>query len=60
MHVLRSRPSSSSSGELHERISKIDKLRKRYEILVVAMSPPEGEEEQSQAYYVIKVPTVNP
>ena len=46
-----------SSAELHERISKIDKLRKRYEILMVAMSPPEGEEheEHSQAYYVIKV-----
>ena len=43
-----------SSAELHERISKIDKLRKRYEILSVAMKPPEGEEEHSQAYYVIK------
>lgn len=42
------------SSELHERISKIDKLRKRYEILMVAMAPPEGEEERSQAYYVIK------
>lgn len=41
--------------ELHERIAKIEKLRKRYEILTVAMAPPEGEEEHSQAYYVIKV-----
>lgn len=42
------------SAELHERIAKIDKLRKRYEILMVSMAPPEGEEERSQAYYVIK------
>ena len=43
------------SSEVHEHISKIDKLRKRYEIITVAMAPPEGEEAHSQAYYVIKV-----
>ncbi|PAA67035.1 hypothetical protein BOX15_Mlig013471g1, partial [Macrostomum lignano] len=42
------------SSELHEREAKIDKLQKRYEIIMVSMAPPEGEEERSQAYYVIK------
>ncbi|XP_067851309.1 coiled-coil domain-containing protein 39 isoform X2 [Heptranchias perlo] len=42
------------SAELHERFSKIDKMKKRYELLLVTMEPPEGEEERSQAYYVIK------
>ncbi|XP_058151372.1 coiled-coil domain-containing protein 39 [Dasypus novemcinctus] len=42
------------SSEFHERLSKIDKLKNRYEILTVVMLPPEGEEEKTQAYYVIK------
>ncbi|XP_039256465.2 coiled-coil domain-containing protein 39-like [Styela clava] len=42
------------NAELHQRLAKIDKLRKRYEILMVSMAPPEGEEVKSQAYYVIK------
>uniref|UniRef100_A0A5F4W021 Coiled-coil domain-containing protein 39 n=1 Tax=Callithrix jacchus TaxID=9483 RepID=A0A5F4W021_CALJA len=42
------------STEFHERLSKIDKLKNRYEILTVTMLPPEGEEEKTEAYYVIK------
>ncbi|XP_066577606.1 coiled-coil domain-containing protein 39 [Amia ocellicauda] len=42
------------SSEVHERLSRIDKLRKRYEILMISMAAPEGEEERSQAFYVIK------
>merc|ERR550519_3112252 len=42
------------SAELHMRTEKIDKLKNRYEILMVSMAPPEGEEAKSQAYYVIK------
>ncbi|XP_012784178.2 coiled-coil domain-containing protein 39 [Ochotona princeps] len=44
----------SISAEYNERLSKIDKLKNRYEILTVVMMPPEGEEEKTQAYYVIK------
>ncbi|NXU59328.1 CCD39 protein, partial [Turnix velox] len=42
------------SAEFQDRLNKIDKLRCRYEILNVTMMPPEGEEEKSNAYYIIK------
>nr|XP_060623441.1 coiled-coil domain-containing protein 39 [Anolis sagrei ordinatus] len=42
------------SLEFHERLSKIEKLRGRYEIITIVMMPPEGEEEKTHTYYVIK------
>ncbi|XP_028931917.1 coiled-coil domain-containing protein 39 isoform X2 [Ornithorhynchus anatinus] len=42
------------SIEFHDRLSKIDKLKNRFEILTVVMMPPEGED-KTHAYYVIKV-----
>lgn len=41
------------SHDLSERINKIEKIRNRYESLMILMAPPEGEQEdtQSQAYY---------
>ncbi|NWV01795.1 CCD39 protein, partial [Upupa epops] len=42
------------SAEFQARLSKIDKLRCRYEILTVGMMPPDGEEEKTYAYYIIK------
>lgn len=45
---------SRCSAELHGQISKIDLFRNRYEILTMSMHPPEGEEQHSQTYYVIK------
>ncbi|XP_010174757.2 coiled-coil domain-containing protein 39 [Antrostomus carolinensis] len=42
------------SAEFQDRLKKIDKLRCRYEILTVVMMPPEGEEEKTHTYYVIK------
>uniref|UniRef100_A0A8C0AWL1 Coiled-coil domain-containing protein 39 n=1 Tax=Buteo japonicus TaxID=224669 RepID=A0A8C0AWL1_9AVES len=42
------------SAEFQDRLNKIDKLKCRYEILTVVMMPPEGEEEKTHTYYVIK------
>ncbi|XP_067309269.1 coiled-coil domain-containing protein 39 [Pseudorasbora parva] len=42
------------STAVNERMFKIDKMRKRYEILTVSMAAPEGEEDKSQAYFIIK------
>ncbi|XP_074047097.1 coiled-coil domain-containing protein 39 [Macrotis lagotis] len=44
----------SISAEFHDRLNHIKKLKNRYELLTVVMMPPEGEEEKTQAYYVIK------
>lgn len=42
------------SAAVNEAMSKIDKQRKRYEVLSVSLAPPEGEEDKSQAYFIIK------
>ncbi|XP_014795337.1 PREDICTED: coiled-coil domain-containing protein 39 [Calidris pugnax] len=42
------------SAEFQDRLNEIENLRCRYEILNIAMMPPEGEEEKTQAYYIIK------
>mmetsp|Transcript_5711 Transcript_5711/g.6544 ORF Transcript_5711/g.6544 Transcript_5711/m.6544 type:complete len:927 (+) Transcript_5711:140-2920(+) len=40
--------------ELKERELRMHKLQSKYEVLVGKMQPDEGDEERSQAYYVIK------
>jgi chromosome segregation ATPase len=44
------------SCELKDRMAKVEKLKKRYDIAMISMAPPESAapEENSQAYYVIK------
>ena len=41
---------SHLSMEVHQRTSKIEKLKKRYEIITLAMQTPDGEEEMSQVW----------
>ncbi|XP_016368868.1 LOW QUALITY PROTEIN: coiled-coil domain-containing protein 39-like [Sinocyclocheilus rhinocerous] len=42
------------SAAVNETLFKIDKMRKRYEILTVSLAAPEGDEEKSQAYFIIR------
>ncbi|KAJ3117225.1 Coiled-coil domain-containing protein 39 [Phlyctochytrium bullatum] len=44
----------SACAELRERVGRVEKLRRRYEILMTQFAPEEGEEEHSQAFYVIR------
>lgn len=44
----------SAAAELRDRVSKVEKLKRRYEIIMTHFGSEEGEEEHSQAYYVIK------
>ena len=41
-------------NELRDRVSKVEKLKRRYEILMSQFASGETDEEKTQAYYVVK------
>ena len=42
------------TSDFRDRTQRIDLLKKRYEVLMSSIAPPEGEEQHSQAYYLVK------
>lgn len=46
-----------NAKELSARLTRIDKLKKKYQLLLLQISPDE-DEEKSQAYYIIKAAQV--
>lgn len=44
----------SATTELRDRVGKVEKLKRRYEILMTQFAPEDGEEDHSQAFFVIK------
>jgi UDP-glucose:O-linked fucose beta-1,3-glucosyltransferase len=49
----------SASSEWRDRLNRLEKLKRKYEIIMSRMATEDGEEPQSQAYYLIKSSQVN-
>ncbi len=45
---------SRVNKELKERQMRVDQLRKKYEIVMFSLAPPDGGEQRSQAYYLVQ------